>query len=497
MVTICPQAGPQTKLLKSTADIVIYGGAAGGGKTFGLVLDPLRYIDNPGFRGVIFRRTMPQIENEGGLLDTAREVWPLVGGRIRCGKKIDCTFLSGSRIALRQLQYEATKFEYQGAQISWIGFDELTHFTRTQFFYLLTRNRSSSGVPAYIRATCNPEAGSWVAEFIAWWIDQETGLAIPERSGVIRYFIANPEADDEESADKYVWGQTREDIVDQYPDTELQDVMSLTFIPSKLEDNPKMTDKDPRYRAKLKNQPKVERERLLNANWLIKPGSIIDWRWFKRYQALNGHYQFLAAGSVMNIPIGSCRRFATLDTAGTSEEKLKESKGGTASHSVSMVWDHYYFSQGRTKAEMVVIDILFLVNVWRARVAWNELKDDVPAFLRANQCRHIVIENAHFGQPIAAELNSGFKTDLVGPVIGGMDGNRHAKLERAVASKFLTRLEFSGVYLPADEPLWLPAFKRELAGWSGMPNEAADQIDNCSYACHHVRQNVGSWGGVV
>ena len=70
-----------------------------------------------------------------------------------------------------------------------IGFDELTHFTAHQFFYMVSRNRSTCGVRPYIRATCNPYADSWVADFLAWWIDQETGLPIPERAGVLRYYI--------------------------------------------------------------------------------------------------------------------------------------------------------------------------------------------------------------------------------------------------------------------------------------------------------------------
>jgi hypothetical protein len=79
--------------------------------------------------------------------------------------------------------------KWQGSQICFIGFDELTHFSKYQFFYMLSRNRSICGVKPYIRATTNPESDSWVAEFISWWIDQDTGYPIKERSGKKRYFI--------------------------------------------------------------------------------------------------------------------------------------------------------------------------------------------------------------------------------------------------------------------------------------------------------------------
>src|SRR5690554_534113 len=72
-----PQAGPQEQFLKSKADIAIYGGAAGGGKTWALLLEPLSHIANPGFGGVIFRRTTVQVRNEGGLWDESARMYPL------------------------------------------------------------------------------------------------------------------------------------------------------------------------------------------------------------------------------------------------------------------------------------------------------------------------------------------------------------------------------------------------------------------------------------
>ncbi len=83
------------------------------------------------------------------------------------------------KIKFSHLQFETTVYDWQGAQIALICFDELTHFTAHQFFYMVSRNRSTCGVKPYIRATCNPDADSWVADFLAWWIDRETGLPIP------------------------------------------------------------------------------------------------------------------------------------------------------------------------------------------------------------------------------------------------------------------------------------------------------------------------------
>lgn len=161
-------------------------------------------------------------------------------------------------------------YGYQGAQIPLICFDELTHFTEAQFTYMMSRNRSTCGVHPYIRATCNPDSDSWVARFIAWWIDQDTGYAIPERSGIIRYFIR---LDGE-----IHWGDTRDELAAKYHvDPEL--CKSATFISSSIFDNKVLLKADPGYLATLNALSLVEKERLLRGNWKIRPAAGL---YFKR-----------------------------------------------------------------------------------------------------------------------------------------------------------------------------------------------------------------------
>src|SRR6201981_861798 len=186
---IAAQSGPQTEFLRSGADICIYGGATGGGTTTGRILEPLRHVGRvANFTAVFFRRTMPQITNPGALWDECSKFYRRLGGtpHLRLG---EWRWPRGGKIKFSHLQFETTVYEWQGAQITLICFDELTHFSAHQFFYMVSRNRSTCGVRPYIRATCNPDADSWVADFLSWWIDPESGLPIPERAGVLRYFI--------------------------------------------------------------------------------------------------------------------------------------------------------------------------------------------------------------------------------------------------------------------------------------------------------------------
>lgn len=279
---IRPQKGPQESVLSSPADIVFTGGAAGGGKTWSILLDPLRHIHRPHFGPIFFRRTYAQIEQEDGLWDQASRLYPMFGAK---SSGHVWTFPQGMRIRMSHLQHEKHVTDHQGAGYPALYFDEITHFTPYQFWYMFSRLRSTSGVRPYMRATCNPDPDSFVAELVAWWIDQETGYALPERSGVIRWFVRVNE--------ELIWGPTRHDAIEaallKFPDAERGDLLpkSFTFIPSKLSDNPALTRKDPGYRANLLLLTKVERERLLGGNWKIRPsaGNVFDRSWFQLLRA--------------------------------------------------------------------------------------------------------------------------------------------------------------------------------------------------------------------
>jgi predicted phage terminase large subunit-like protein len=273
--TIAAQPGPQTEFLRSGADICIYGGAAGGGKTAGLILEPLRHVSRvANFTAVFFRRTMPQITNPGALWDESLNFYPRLSGTPHLRMR-EWRWPRGGKIKFSHLQFETTVYDWQGAHIALICFDELTHFSAHQFFYMVSRNRSTCGVRPYIRATCNPDADSWVADFLAWWIDPENGLPIPERAGVLRYFTR--------IAERVVWADQPEQLIalrgqDLPPGIEPPKPISVTFIPATVFDNPALLRVNPEYLAWLLSLPTLERERLLGGNWKIRPAAGLYFR---------------------------------------------------------------------------------------------------------------------------------------------------------------------------------------------------------------------------
>lgn len=266
-----PQAGPQEAFLRSAADITIYGGSAGSGKSFGLLLEPLYHVGNPAFRAILFRRTVPQLKLPGGLWDVASEVYGTLGATPN-QSAMEFRFPSGANVKLAGMEYPADRFTYQGAQIPLIEFDELVQFEASQFWYLLSRCRSMSGVRGYIKAGCNPDPDSWVRQFLDWWIDNDTGLPIKQRSGVLRWFVR--------VGDELHWDADPMELRWEFG----QDTVpkSVTFVPAHVTDNKILLEKDPAYLGNLKALPRIDRERLLGGNWNVRAtaGSYFRREWF-------------------------------------------------------------------------------------------------------------------------------------------------------------------------------------------------------------------------
>lgn len=300
----------QMQFLSSAADIVIYGGAAGGGKSYSLLLEPLYHMSNKDFGAVVFRRTIPEIIREGGLWDEAGKLYPLIGG-VSNQVEHQYTFKEGSRITFSHLQREEDKYTWKSSQIPLIEFDQLETFSESQFWYMLSRNRSTCGVKPYIRATCNPEPG-WLADLLAWWIADD-GYADVARSGIVRWFIRENE--------QLIWANSKQELLERYPDSQPK---SMTFILSTIYDNKILMDKDPGYLANLKSMNLVDRERLLGdpirgGNWKIKPsaGKVFNRAWFKKINR-----NALPSGGVV------CRFW---DFAATEQELMKDDPDYTAS----------------------------------------------------------------------------------------------------------------------------------------------------------------------
>lgn len=312
-----PQPGKQTEFLNSTADIVLYGGSAGGGKSLGLLLKAAskEYLANPDYNATIFRRTYPELKNPGGLLDESLKLYRAIGGNLVLNM-LEWKFKNGAKIVFRQIQHEKTVYEYQGSQLNFCGFDELTHFSSKQFFYMLSRNRSTSGIKPIVRATCNPDADSWVFELVEWYID-EFGYPIEDRSGIVRWFVRINE--------ELIWAESEKELSDRYPELIPK---SFCFIAANIYDNQILLQKDPGYLANLMALHPVEKQRLLEGNWKIRyeAGTIFDRTWFE----------------IVDRAPDSGTKVRFWDLAATAKEVAKASSFYTAGILLKKVGDTYY-----------------------------------------------------------------------------------------------------------------------------------------------------------
>jgi predicted phage terminase large subunit-like protein len=270
---------PQQRAMACGADILFYGGEAGGGKTTVLILEPIRHADNPLFTAVCFRRTQPQLRNPGGLWSETLKFYRPYGATPN-ETRLEWRFPSGALLKLGAVQYDADVADWHGSQICLLEFDQVEQFSAHQFFMLLSRNRSTCGVKPYVRCSCNPDADSWVAGFLAWWIGDD-GYPVPARDGVWRWFIR--------LNDDIVWADSWEELFQRYPDLvatpgvrdEIGKLipLSVTFIAASVYDNTILLRQNPEYLANLMALTTVERERLLGkpgrrgGNWKIRPAA--------------------------------------------------------------------------------------------------------------------------------------------------------------------------------------------------------------------------------
>jgi predicted phage terminase large subunit-like protein len=264
MATIRAQEGPQRAFNATPADIAIFGGSAGPGKSWSLVYEPLRWVDLPGFTGIIFRRLRPQLVGGGSVWEESEKLYPLRGGRARRGNVLDWRFPSGAQIEFSHMQYEADRFTHKSKQYAYIGIDEISDFTEAMIWYLLSRNRSLSGVRPYFRGATNPDPDCHVRTLIDWWIGKD-GYPVWERSGVIRWVVR--------IEDDLHWADDPEELYRKFAHLPRKEVRpkSVTFVPALLEHNPILADGDPDYRANLKLLHEIDRLMLEAGNWNVRP----------------------------------------------------------------------------------------------------------------------------------------------------------------------------------------------------------------------------------
>jgi hypothetical protein len=249
-VIFSPNPGPQTEFLASSEREVLYGGAGGGGKTYALIADAMRYFENPNFNGLILRRSTDELRE---IVWKTQELYPKIFKGAKWGeKKSQWTFPSGAKLWLTYLERDQDVLRYQGQAFSYIAFDELTQYpTPFAWNYMRSRLRTTdSELPTYMRATTNPGGvgHGWVKRM---FIDPA-----PENTKFV--------AKDLETGDDLVYPDSH--------DKAGEPLFYRRFIPAKLQDNPYLMEGG-QYEANLLSLPEMQRRQLLEGDWTISDGA--------------------------------------------------------------------------------------------------------------------------------------------------------------------------------------------------------------------------------
>lgn len=264
---------PSSYLVFRRGDHVFVSGNSG--KSRLLLLKALKFAyKDPKFEGVLFRRTTKAHRSAGGLFTEAKKLYAQLHPHVREQQmEMEFNATKGGTLKFDHLELESTaETNHQGTQYSFVGFDELTQFTITQFLYLVGRMRSESEVASFCLCTCNPDADSWVLKWVLPYLD-EAGYPTEEMCGKQLYFIIDK--------DEPVFASDPQELKDKYPHLTQQlnqntgemitvEPKSFVFIGGTIFDNPALIKLNPNYLASLKAQTAINRARLLDGCWFAR-----------------------------------------------------------------------------------------------------------------------------------------------------------------------------------------------------------------------------------
>lgn len=176
---------------------VLYGGAAGGGKSEALLTAAAQFVDVPGYATLILRRSYRDLALPGALMDRSMKWWKQTDAHWD-GTNYRWTFPSGAQVQFGYLEHEGDETRYQSAEFQCICFDELTQFSLSQYTYMFSRLRRLRGsdVPIRMRTASNPGGVGHL------WVKKRWNLPSGKTGSTNRIFVSakledNPHLDQE------------------------------------------------------------------------------------------------------------------------------------------------------------------------------------------------------------------------------------------------------------------------------------------------------------
>jgi phage terminase large subunit-like protein len=435
---LCPNQphDKQRLFLSLTCQEAFFGGAAGGGKSAALLMAALQCVSVPGYAALILRKDLQRLALPGGLIPRSHH-WLADSGAKWNAQRRTWTFPNEegppATLSFGYLNTEFDKYRYASSEFQYIAFDELTEIREDDYLFLFSRLRGPKDlqVPLRVRSASNPGniGHEWVKQrFVREWTpDGPLPAGMYEKNGIL------------------------------YCD-------DRAFVPSLIADNPSLDGQV--YLQSLMHLPPLERERLARGDWSVQEDGIFRREWLRDFLLADQQFELLRPGGqlLVVIPQRVCRRFATVDPAGTSADIEQAARSGPRSYSVIQIWDQ--------PATHDLSRFLLFRDQIREQVSINGLCDLIRKAHSAWKPQRIWIEDEKLGHAVKDAL-PGLPIDLV----------RTLGRDKALrAAPLANKMERGEVFLPKYNCAWRPTFESELLAWTGRPRQRSDQIDAAAYA---------------
>jgi phage terminase large subunit-like protein len=434
-IPFCPHTpwGKQKLFLELTCKEALYGGAAAGGKSEALLMGALQFVLVPGYSALIVRKDTQRLRLAGGLIMRSHE-WLTDSDAQWNGRDLQWTFPTKKEpatISFGYLSKQTDRYRYGSSEYQYIAFDELTEFLEDDYLFLFSRlrRRKSIDVPLRMRSASNPggEGHEWVMRrFIS---DEAMRMAV-----------------DPDCTQGVFWKN------------------GIAYLPARIRDNPAIDENE--YRESLLHLPPVDRERLLNGDWLVREKTLIRPESLMRYAQCDHRLELLDAQGrpFAQIDDRECQRFVTIDPAGTGADVARERSGRQSSWTVLQVWDQ----PPRKHA-----GYLLLRHVIREKVMFDELIERIEQCHREWKPITMYIENEKLGQAAVSLCKGSLPLEEVS----------HESNDKVIrAGRLFAKLSRGEIRLPADPKPWLADLESEWLRWTGHPSEVCDQVDAAAYA---------------
>jgi predicted phage terminase large subunit-like protein len=450
----------QRMILAANAQVVIPGGEAGGGKTFPSLCAAFNMsVVVEGASTLIARKSESDLEGGDSIVQQSQDIFYdllKVGDNAKYNKTDkQWNFKNGSIINFGAFYDDRAFNRHQGQERDLIIVDEATQHEERHIFKLLSRLRTTKrAIRPYMILPCNPNPDSFMARLVDPWLD-ENKYPNKALAGKVKYCIRDRN-------NEFIFKDSRKDFTNLLPG---QVPISITFIPSILDENKFLMEKDPSYKSRLFMLPEEDRLAMLGGCWARSNDlTIFKREWFKFYK-------------YSDFPIFD-QIVQSWDTSQGYEK---------GDYSVCTTWGVMSRAIRLEGGKQEFIDDYYLIDVFKEKLVWEPLKQKAIELAMKFKPSLILVEKASSGEPLMQEIRKAVHGPLVQPINPSKTTGVTSKTAKEVRAGLASSVVKEGrVYLNIEDPSTNATLK-ELCAYPKTLDGHDDLVDSFSQFLNHAK----------